>query len=445
MTAVSPNNSVAIRFRLVVYCSHLFRKAKAYSGALGQTVLNHTNEALLQNPLQALLNLSEAEKEARGIRYTSQEISQQPASWQGTYQRCRQQQAELIAFLNKSGIEPDPQSRCNSVVFLIGAGTSDYIGRTVAHLLRLRWSRQVWAVPSTDLLTNTESLILPSTEYLWISFSRSGDSSEGVAVLEKALAAHPRIRHLVVTCNQAGRMAQLCSEHSDRALALVLDDSVNDRGLAMTSSFTNMVVAGQCLAHLDDLEKYQSVISGMTEIGKGFLQRAVHVADKIAAKKFSKACFIGSGALAAVSNESALKLLELTAGKIHTMSESVLGFRHGPMSVLDKGTLLTQFVSNDPLRQSYELDLLREIRSKQLAGITVAVTPQHIPELVALVDHQISLDVPLAFRDEYRPPIDVMFPQLLGLFSSLHAGLRPDRPSPNGAINRVVSHLKIYS
>ena len=47
-------------------------------------------------------------------------------------------------------------------------------------------------------------------------------------------------------------MAQLCLRHADRAVALVLDDAVNDRGLAMTSSFTNMVLAGQCVGHLED-------------------------------------------------------------------------------------------------------------------------------------------------------------------------------------------------
>ena len=48
-------------------------------------------------------------------------------------------------------------------------------------------------------------------------------------------------------------MAQLCSCHEENALALVLDEAVNDRGLAMTSSFSNMVLAGQCVAQLDDL------------------------------------------------------------------------------------------------------------------------------------------------------------------------------------------------
>ena len=50
-----------------------------------------------------------------------------------------------------------------------------------------------------------------------------------------------------------------------------------------------------------------------------------------------------------------------------------------------------------------------------------------------------------AVPDALRPPLDVIFGQLLGLFCSLEAGLKPDTPSPTGAISRVVSHVRIHS
>jgi tagatose-6-phosphate ketose/aldose isomerase len=46
--------------------------------------------------------------------------------------------------------------------------------------------------------------------------------------------------------------------------------------------------------------------------------------------------------------------------------------------------------------------------------------------------------------DDYRAPVDVIFAQMLGLFFSLHRGLKPDCPSPNGAISRVVEAVSIY-
>jgi tagatose-6-phosphate ketose/aldose isomerase len=396
----------------------------------------------VHSPLLSLLNLSEREKEARGLKYTPHEIFQQPDTWKSTYQSCVEKAEKLKRFLERSGI--GSATRNPPAVFLVGAGTSDYVGRALAPLLRLRWKCEAWAVPSTDLLTGMENLITPGREYLWIAFSRSGDSPEGVAVIEKALTAHPQIKHLVITCNREGKMARLCSSHPANTLALVLDPVVNDRGLAMTSSFSNMVVAGQCLAHLDDLERYGEILQGLSKVGLRFLENAAKCTAGISAKGCAKACFVGSGTLAAVANESALKVLELTAGKIHTMAESVLGLRHGPMSTLDKNSLFVMFLSRDEKRRSYEIDLLKEVREKKLGKMTVVVSPQTYEGLNELADCVLSLDAPPNLTDEYRAPVDIIFAQLLGLFSSLNVGLLPDRPSPNGAISRVVSHVNIY-
>ncbi len=48
-----------------------------------------------------------------------------------------------------------------------------------------------------------------------------------------------------------------------------------------------------------------------------------------------------------------------------------------------------------------------------------------------------------AFVIEKRPPSDAF--QMLGLFSSIELGLKPDTPSPNGIISRVVEKFAIYA
>jgi tagatose-6-phosphate ketose/aldose isomerase len=329
-------------------------------------------------------------------------------------------------------------------VCLVGAGTSDYVGRSLTHVLHRLWGREVWAVPSTDLLTNLEDLVFADRPYLWISFSRSGDSSEGLAVLESAIERYPKVRHLLVTCNKGGRMAAVCEKTPERAFVLALDDTANDRGLAMTGSYTNMVIAGHCLAHIFSPDDYGDTFSVLQQAGELFLGRAQEVATAIAQEDFSRACFVGSGVLQAVAQESALKLLELTAGKIQAMSESTLGLRHGPMSALDENTLFVSFISRDRRRRNYELDLIEEVHRKKLGKLRVVVTPDSADRLGPVADHVLSLHAP-DLGDEYRAPVDVILAQLLGLFCSLRLGLQPDCPSPNGAISRVVSHVNIYS
>jgi tagatose-6-phosphate ketose/aldose isomerase len=397
----------------------------------------------LGNPLHALLEMPEREKSERGLEHTPREIGQQPATWRETYQRCQDRQAELKDALRRAGIGRGSSS--SPTVYLVGAGTSDYIGRALAPLLRKQWGCDVWSIPSTTLLTEFEDFHRAGREYLWISFSRSGDSPEGVALLERALERGREIRHLVITCNQHGAMAQLCARHADRAFALVLGDSVNDRGLAMTSSFTNMLLAGQCAGHLEEFSQFGNVVGQMVEAGQRFLPQAAEVAAAITLLGCTRACFVGSGALRGVAQESSLKVVELSAGKVATMAETPLGLRHGPMSSVDGKTLFVGFLSSDPRRRGYELDLLREIDHKRLGRVRAVVSTPAIDDASVLADYSLALHCPADFPDHYRPVLDVMFGQLIGLFGSMRCGLKPDQPSPNGAISRVVQPIKLYS
>jgi tagatose-6-phosphate ketose/aldose isomerase len=397
----------------------------------------------LPDPLHLLLDLPEPEKAARGIQHTPREIEQQPATWRTTYQHCRDRANDLSEFLRAAGIGRG--STASPAVYLVGAGTSDYVGRALAPLLRHRWTCDAWPLPSTTLLTDFGDFHRAGRDYLWISFSRSGDSPEGVALLTRALEQHRSIRHLVITCNQHGQMAEICSRHPDRALALVLEDSVNDRGLAMTSSFSNMVLAGECLAHLDCVSQFESRVGAMIDAGAQFLPIAADAAAEITALGCTRACFVGSGSLRAVADESALKVVELSAGRVPTVAESPLGLRHGPLSSVDGQTAFVAFLSSEPRRRGYELDLLQEIDRKHLGRIRAAVTTQGHNDLSSLADYPLSLACPADFPDLYRPVLDVMFGQLLGLFTSMRCGLKPDQPSPTGAITRVVQPIKLYS
>ena len=401
----------------------------------------------MSDPLRAILDLPEQERMERGLEHTPREIWQQPDTWNNTYRRCQDHHAELNDVLRRAGIGRGSTS--SPTVYLVGAGTSDYTGRALAPLLRGRWGCDVWPVPSTTLLTEFEELHLSGREYLWISFSRSGESPEGVALLEQALDRHREIRHLVITCNQQGTMAQLCARYPDRAVALVLDDAVNDRGLAMTSSFSNMVLAGQCVGNLEELEEFGEVVEQMAETGRQFLPTAAGAAAAITSLGCMRACFVGAGALRAVADESALKVVELSAGRVTTLAETPLGLRHGPMSSLDSQTLFVAFLSSDPRRRGYELDLLREIDRKRLGRVRAVVTARGDDEMASLADYSLSLNcaagVPNHCADHYRPALDVMLGQLIGLFASMQYGLKPDQPSPGGTITRVVAPIKLYS
>lgn len=393
------------------------------------------------NRLLELIQLDDENKTKRGLLHTPNEILQQPQTWTDTFHIVRQQRPALDAFLLRTGIQASTDRR--PIVFLIGAGTSDYIGQSLAGLIRQKWQCETSAIASTDLLTNLEDYVLRDCEYLWISFSRSGDSPEGVAVLDRALENCPNVAHLVITCNAQGRMFQ-AHRNDPRVFRLLLGDAVNDRGLAMTSSFSNMVVCGQCLANLWSLDEYELVLRNLVAAAEKLVDIAPDRAAQLADGPYTNACFVGSGALKAIARESSLKVSELTAGRIQTMAESTLGLRHGPLAALNEETLFVCFVSSDSRRQKYDLDLLREIGSKSVVQTRVAVGLKMTTELKEACELFVSPDFSTSISDAYRPPLDVIFGQMLGLFFSLRCGLQPDVPSPNGVISRVVQNVAIH-
>ena len=327
-------------------------------------------------------------------------------------------------------------------MLLTGAGTSDYIGRALELLLRAQWGCEVLAVPSTSLLTSFDAYLVPGRKYLCISFSRSGDSPEGVSVLEQAIERHPDMAQLVVTCNAQSRMFALGSAHP-RGYVAVLDDAVNDRSLAMTSSFTNMVIYGQCLAYATAIESYRPILDTMADAAEVFLASASARARELAEEGFRRVCFVGSDSLAAVAREAALKVLEMTSGEVQTMSETVLGLRHGPMAALNNETLFVCFLSGDAGKQPYELDLVREVEDKGITAKTLVIGDARDARAGRETQAE-YLAIPGSIPDACRAPVDVIFGQLLGLFCSIEHGMKPDAPSPEGVISRVVQDFRMY-
>lgn len=388
--------------------------------------------------LAELLSTPKSELSVRGMLHTPHEIAQQPATWLETLRRVRALERQLDTTVGSA-----LRRAQHPHVVLLGAGTSDFVGRSVCQLLRQRWRCLVEVIPTTDFVTHESRLLLEGAPYLSVSFSRSGRSPESVAALERMLARAPNTPQLVVTCDADGEMAKLSAQSN--ALAIVLDDVVNDRGLAMTSSYSNMVVAGLALAHWNDLERFDELLVTIATAWKRLAIVADALAEQLASRSFSQVYFLGSGALNGVARESALKVLELSAGKVKSGSETFLGVRHGPLSAFDGKGLLIALVSSDPRVRRYEVDVLREIKAKRLAGETVVIAQNPDPNLRKLGSCTLNVDVPHQVADDHLAPVMVLFGQLLGLHCCLAHGLRPDAPSPDGVIQRVVSGIEMHA
>ncbi len=374
----------------------------------------------------------------RGYFHTLKEICQQPFTWLETAAIASACRDRLQAFLRDARIFDG-----NGIMVLTGSGSSHFVGDCLTYALQASLRIPVQNVPSGSLLTHTDQATLPGHPCVTVSFARSGDSPESRGVLELLLEKNPLCRHLIITCNRNGRLATDYKGDS-RVCALVLDDKTCDRSLAMTSSFTNMALAGLVLGMLQDPQGYHNLIVNLAQMGSDLLLRYSGALAHVASRDFKAAVYLGSGGRYGSARESALKMLEMTAGQIMAFSETFLGLRHGPMSGVRPETLIVCFLSSDPLVRAYELDLIAELNRKGL-GMQKVIVGDEVPrEIVMPSDLVVECPGLGALGDENVPVLHVLAGQILAFFCCLRMGLKPDSPSNEGVISRVVESFKIH-
>lgn len=383
--------------------------------------------------LSGLRSRPVAEQQTAGYADTLREVLQQPATWRGTAALLREPEVrERLA----RAMSPRPPH-----IVLTGSGSSMYIGECLAPTLQEGLGVPAQAIAAGTLLTHWRG-VLPPGEGLLISLARSGDSPESCGVVDRVLADAPAWRHLVITCNANGKLATRYN-HDPRVTVLVLDERTNDRSLVMTSSFTNLLLAGSGLL-LDGAEVLteQAVAALAAVVDYLFDEQAVALAE-LASRNVEAAVYLGSGGGIGAAHEAALKMVEMTGGKVITMAETFLGLRHGPMSSIRPSTLIVGFLSADPAVRGYELDLLRELDRKQL-GLAKLVVGEGIPaDVLRPGDAAIEL-AGLGHHGELPSLLaDVAVGQLLAFFRCLRLGDRPDAPS-QGVLTRVVQSFTLH-
>ena len=344
---------------------------------------------------------------------THAEIFQQPELWPDTLER-------MGRFL-----EGDNPFEREARAIVTGAGTSAYAALAIEAGLP-----GAVAVPTTDLLIDMPRDV-PGNGIL-LSIARSGESPESLGVINRVKRLLPLIRHVAITCNAEGQVARSADVKS-----IILDPRTNDRSVAMTSSFSNMVLAGLCVRNSRQVADLLPQICARTQKHLAGLDTK---AKALAAGDVSRVTVLSSTPLKGWAQEGALKILEMTGGRVALLSETYLGLRHGPISFLRPDTLVLCLLSSDPRRRRYEDDLLAELRAKKLGRI-IGVTPEGAPH--KLCDETVPAMAP-ELPDNLRTPFEIVFPQLLAYHLSLRVGLNPDNPSPGGVINRVVQGVRVY-
>jgi tagatose-6-phosphate ketose/aldose isomerase len=373
--------------------------------------------------------------DAGGI-YTAEEISRQPDLWIRTLELVKKEKERIQEFLDRATLSP------NCDIILAGAGSSAYIGNSLQYTMQQKLDRNVKAIPTTSLVSHPDLYLRKAIPTLMISFARSGDSPESCAAVSRANHICRTIHHLVITCNPHGRLAGICRPGKD--FVFLLPPESNDQSLAMTSSFTSMLLAGILISHLSRLESQGKYVELLAKYGENLIEQHTESLRDISELNFSRAVFLGSGPFQGIAQESHLKLQELTDGRIICKHDSFLGFRHGPKAVIDTSTLLVYLLTNNTRAIPYEIDLAGDIEKTGRAMCTIGVSEHPVDQIRMDLRIYLSDNKKECLPEEYLAVVNVLPAQMLGFFKALNLGLRPDMPSAEGNITRVVTGVTIY-
>lgn len=102
------------------------------------------------------------------------------------------------------------------------------------------------------------------------------------------------------------------------------------------------------------------------------------------------------------------------------------------------------YLSDDPYRRKYELDLIKEMSPQRKKNRIAVVMNTPCEEAKGLVDYAIEMNVGQPMENVLLGFAYVVFAQTLAVLKSLFLGITPDNPCPTGEVNRVVKGVTLY-
>lgn len=387
-----------------------------------------------------MFNLTSEQITENNAVHTTREIQQQPAVWQELVTAFFEQQATFKKFLTAIYNKHD-----HVRVIFTGAGTSAFVGDTLVPELARHNRRNIQfeSIPTTDIVSNPTAYLFKNTPTILVSFARSGNSPESVATVSLGQQIVKDFYQVVITCNKDGQLAKNI-QGDVNCMTMLMPEKSNDQSLAMTSSFTSMIMAAYALFAEDVFTP--AVAQQVIASAEVFTEQLGDSVDAVLGFDFDRIVYLGSGPLAQLSHEAALKMLELSGGQVVAIHESSLGFRHGPKSILNEKSVVALFMSQDPYTRKYDLDILRELAAVKSGMKIVALTETADEEVAELADWVVSVNAGTEpFANDFNLAfLYVIFAQTLAMKKSIQLGITPDNPSPDGAISRVVKGVTIY-
>ncbi len=370
---------------------------------------------------------------------TAKEIIQQPDTWRESVKNLIKNKIEIKSFIDSF------LSKKEFRIILTGAGTSAFAGEVCEPYLTSLLNKRVEAIATTDLVASPKSYFIKDMPTLLISFARSGNSPESVHAVNLASQLVDDLYQIVITCNENGKLAKN-TVNDEKSLLLLMPPQTNDLGFAMTSSFTTMVLNAMAVFNINNIENFSSDVDKLSNSVNDFIENNIEKVTSLSNEDFERIVYLGSSTSKGIARESALKVLELTAGKVNASYDTPLGFRHGPKSVVDDETVSVIYISNDEYTRKYDLDLAKEMLAHKKNDKVVIVGDNIEEDILNKADYVFNVEnINYNVENKVLLPLQqIIFGQMLSFLKSVNLGITPDNPCPTGEVNRVVQGVILH-
>ncbi|WP_308615463.1 glutamine--fructose-6-phosphate transaminase (isomerizing) [uncultured Enorma sp.] len=305
-------------------------------------------------------------------------------------------------------------------VYVIACGTSFHAGLIAKNLIE-SWARIPCEVEAASEFRYRNPIITPTT--LVVAVSQSGETADTLAAIRDARIKGAKVFGIT---NVVGSPV---ARESD---GVIYTKANKEIAVASTKSFIGQVVSLTLLALLlaqvkgklntrqvkllfrelgDTAEQIQWILDTQ--------QEAIHEAA-LACKDAHSALFVGRGMGAAISNEGALKLKEISY--LHAEAYAAGEMKHGPIALIDPGFPVIAVTTKSPVYDKVASNL-KECEARGAKIIVVATEGDE--DIKQVADHVIYIP---EVRDAFTPITATVPLQLLAREVALMRGCDVDQP-----------------
>jgi glucosamine--fructose-6-phosphate aminotransferase (isomerizing) len=365
---------------------------------------------LSREPKTIEWSIEQAEKQGYP-HFMLKEIHEQPTSLRNAL-RLQEQYLDLITtFLDRG-----------DKIFLLAAGTSHYACIAASYMFSKLARLATYPVISSEFIENYGDSLGIDTVVLAVS--QSGETYDTLKAVDYARMKAATV--LGIT-NVVGSTLTRVSR------AYIVQQSGPEIGVAATKSYTaQLLVLAQLALKLakirgklsqDEIDELKTNLYNIPDMVENILEKRGEKVKEIA-KKYAKEklfIFLGRGISTATALEGRLKLLEIsyTPSLAYPAGES----KHGPISVIEKGTPTIFICPNDETRK----EILGNIMEMKARGAKIiSVCEEEDQKIKNLSDDVIEMPKQI---HPILTPIPYIIPlQLLAYYIAVERGLDPDKP-----------------